>query len=149
MGPETIGSTEEEQDWIQKYRTALEARSRTESRRKAVCATFSKVAGILSFGMRSILKKRASTSPNAVVSKQLTKAGLVPTPTILDRQRLDTVSEPARNPATTTDMLDPLHSIEGRMTGDISRPALGGQAGGDAAAHLQIPSPCIPSSANS
>jgi hypothetical protein len=86
METERFGSTEKEQDWIQKYRAALDVTSRTESRMKAVHSTFSKVAGIISFGMRSILKKRARTPPNAAVSKQPAKPGRVPTPTMPDQR---------------------------------------------------------------
>jgi hypothetical protein len=86
MDTERVGSTENEQDWIQKYRDTLNVTSGTESRIKAVSATFSKVAGILGFTIRSILKKRVSTPPNAAVSKQPTKAGLVQTPTMPDRR---------------------------------------------------------------
>jgi hypothetical protein len=82
-----IGSTEKEQDWIQKYRAALDVESGKESLIKAVSATFTKIVGILSFGMRFILRKRAGAPPNATGSKQSTKAALAQTPTMPDRRR--------------------------------------------------------------
>ena len=86
MDTERVGSTEKEQDWIQKYRAALDVTSATESRMKSMCATFGKVAGILSYAMRSILKKRAGTPPSARASKPPNKAGLVQAPTFPDRK---------------------------------------------------------------
>jgi hypothetical protein len=84
MDAETISSTNNEQDWIQKYRAALDMPSGSESRMKALRATFSKVAGILSSGIRSILKTQAIAPPVSPAPKQPTKAGLVQTPTMAD-----------------------------------------------------------------
>jgi hypothetical protein len=86
MDMEKVSSTEREQDWIQKYRAALDLPSGTESLVKAVCAPFRRVAGILRFGMHSILKKRAGTPQSAGVSKQPAEEGLVQTPTMPDRK---------------------------------------------------------------
>jgi hypothetical protein len=83
MDTETVGSTEKEQEWIRKYRAALDLPSR-KSRLKAVGATFGKVAKNLILGIRSVLPKRAST-PVPVVSAQATKMILVPTSTMSDR----------------------------------------------------------------
>ena len=84
MDTETISSTSNEQDWIQKYRAALDMPSGSESRMKALRATFSKVAAILSSGIRSILKTQAIAPPVSPVPKQPTEAGLVQTPMIPD-----------------------------------------------------------------
>jgi hypothetical protein len=61
MDTETIGSTEKEQEWIRKYRAALDVGSRKGSNLKAVGATFGKVAKILILAIRSVLTKRAGT----------------------------------------------------------------------------------------
>jgi hypothetical protein len=86
MAKERIDATQKEQDWIEKYRAALDARLNRKSRMKSMCATFGKVAGILSSAMRSILAKRPVTSPNEAGSKQPTTAGLVPTPIVPDQR---------------------------------------------------------------
>jgi hypothetical protein len=86
MDTDTVSTAEKDQEWIQKYRAALDLPSGTESRMKSVYATFRKVAGILSVGMRSILKRRAIVPSNAAVSKQPTKAEVVQTPTMPDRR---------------------------------------------------------------
>jgi hypothetical protein len=85
MEMETIGSTKKEQEWIRKYRAALDVPSRKGSRLKAVGATFGKVAKILILALRSALTKRAST-PIPVASAQATKMVLVPTSTTPDRR---------------------------------------------------------------
>jgi hypothetical protein len=85
METENVGSFEHEQEWIQKYRAALDVASGTESRMKAVHAVFKKVARIISLGMRSILEKRA-TPAKAAVCKQSAKVEIVPT-TMLARKR--------------------------------------------------------------
>jgi hypothetical protein len=83
MDTETIGSTEKEQEWIRKYRAALDLPSR-KSRLKAVGATFGKLAKVLVLAIRSVLAKRAST-PVPVVSAQATKMILVPISTMSDQ----------------------------------------------------------------
>jgi hypothetical protein len=85
MDTETIGSAEKEQEWIRKYRAALDVPSRKGSRLKAVRATFGKVARILIRAMRSLLMKRTST-PTAAASAQATKVLLVSSPTKPDRR---------------------------------------------------------------
>jgi hypothetical protein len=85
MDTETIGSTEKEQEWIRKYRAALDLPSRKGSKLKAVGATFGKVAKILNLALRSVLTKRAGT-PTPVASAQATKMVLVPTSTTPDRR---------------------------------------------------------------
>jgi hypothetical protein len=87
MDTETIGSIEKEQEWIRKYRAALDVPSRKGSKLKAVGATFGKVAKILNLALRSVLTKRAST-PIPVASAQATKV-LVPTSTTPDRRLQD------------------------------------------------------------
>ncbi len=83
MDTETIGSTEKEQEWIRKYRAALDVASRKGSNLKAVRATFGKVAKILILAIRSVLTKRASTPIPAAA--QATKM-VVPTSTTPDRR---------------------------------------------------------------
>jgi len=85
MDTETIGSIDKEQEWIRKYRAALDVPSRKGSKLKAVGATFGKVAKILNLALRSVLTKRAST-PIPVASAQETKMVLVPTSTTPDRR---------------------------------------------------------------
>lgn len=84
MDTEMIGSIEKEQEWIRKYRAALDVPSRKGSKLKAVGATFGKVAKILVLALRSALPKRAST-PILVLSAQATKMVLVPTSTTPDQ----------------------------------------------------------------
>ena len=88
MDTETIGSIEKEQEWIRKYRAALDVPSRKGSKLKAVGATFGKVAKILNLALRSVLTKRAST-PIPAASAQATKMILVPTSTTPDRRLQD------------------------------------------------------------
>jgi len=85
MDTETIGSIDKEQEWIRKYRAALDVPARKGSMLKAVGATFGKVAKILNLALRSVLTKRAST-PIPVASAQETKMVLVPTSTTPDRR---------------------------------------------------------------
>jgi hypothetical protein len=85
MDTETIGSTETEQEWIRKYRAALDVASRKGSNLKAVGATFGKVAKILTLAARSVLTKRAST-PIPAVAAQAAKMVLLPTSTTPDRR---------------------------------------------------------------
>jgi hypothetical protein len=88
MDTETIGSIEKEQEWIRKYRAALDVPSRKGSKLKAVGATFGKVARILILALRSALTKRASTQI-PVASSQATKIVLVPTSTMPVRRLQD------------------------------------------------------------
>ncbi|HSY98036.1 MAG TPA: hypothetical protein VK788_00955 [Terriglobales bacterium] len=88
MDSETICSSQQEQEWIRKYRAALDVPSRKRSKLKAVAATFGKVAKILNLALRSVLTKRAST-PIPVASAQATKMVLVPTSTTRDRRLQD------------------------------------------------------------
>jgi len=88
MDSETIGSSQQEQEWIRKYRAALDVPSRNGSKLKAVSATFGKVAKILILALRSVLTKRAST-PIPVASAQATKMVLVPTSMTPDRRLQD------------------------------------------------------------
>jgi hypothetical protein len=83
MDTETIGSTETEQEWIRKYRAALDVASRKGSNLKAVRASFGKVAKILILAIRSVLTKRAS--PPIPAAAQATKM-VVPTSTTPDRR---------------------------------------------------------------
>ena len=93
MDTETIGSTEKEQEWIRKYRAALDVASRKGSNLKAVGATFGKVAKILSLALHSVLTKRTGT-PIPVASAHATKMVLVPTSTTPDRRLQDRQSAP-------------------------------------------------------
>jgi hypothetical protein len=79
----TIDS-EKEQEWILKYRAALDAPSQKKSNLKALGATFVKVSKTLTVGIRSVLTKRAST-PSPEVSTEATKLILVPTLTMPDQ----------------------------------------------------------------
>ena len=88
MDTETIGSIDKEQEWIRKYRAALDVPSRKGSKLKAVGATFGKVAKILNLALRSVLTKRAST-PIPAASAQASKMVLVPTSTTRDRRLQD------------------------------------------------------------
>jgi hypothetical protein len=88
MDTETIGSSEQEQEWIRKYRAALDVPSRKGWSLKAVGATFGKVAKILILALRSALTKRAST-PIPVASAPATKMVLVPTSTTPDQRLQD------------------------------------------------------------
>jgi hypothetical protein len=83
---ERIGSTTKEEDWIRKYRAALEMQSPKQSLVKAVVATFSEVAEILRFGMRSMLTIRTRISPNPAASKPPTKVESVRALTMPDRR---------------------------------------------------------------
>jgi hypothetical protein len=85
MDTETIGSTEKEQEWIRKYRTAHDVASRKGSNLKAVGATFGKVAKILILAVRSVLTKRAST-PIPAVAAPTAEMVLLPTSTTPDRR---------------------------------------------------------------
>jgi hypothetical protein len=85
MDTETIGSTEQEQEWIRKYRAALDVASRKGSSLKAVGVTFGKVAKILILAIRSVLTKRAST-PIPAGAAQATKMVPLPTSTTPDRR---------------------------------------------------------------
>jgi hypothetical protein len=93
MDTETIGSIEKEQEWIRKYRAALDVPSRKGSKLKAVGATFGKVAKILNLALRTVLTKRAST-PIPVASALANTMVLVPTSTTPD-QRLHGRQSPA------------------------------------------------------
>ena len=93
MDSETICSSQQEQEWIRKYRAALDVPSRKRSKLKAVAATFGKVAKILNLALRSVLTKRAST-PIPVASAQASKMVLVPTSTTPDRRLQDRQSAP-------------------------------------------------------
>jgi hypothetical protein len=88
MDTETIGSIEKEQEWIRKYRAALDVPSRKGSKLKAVGGTFGKVAKFVILALRSVLTKRAST-PIPVASAQTTKMALVSTSTTPDRRPQD------------------------------------------------------------
>jgi|SRR5579863_466004 len=83
MDTETIGSSETEQEWIRKYRAALDLPSR-KSRLKAVGATFDRLAKILILGIRSALTKQAGTLV-PVATAQATKMMLVPASTMPDQ----------------------------------------------------------------
>jgi hypothetical protein len=79
MDTETIGSIEQEQEWIRKYRAALDVPSRKGSNLKAAGAIFGKVKKILILALRSVLTKPARPIP--VVSAHATKTVLIPTST--------------------------------------------------------------------
>lgn len=83
MGTEAINA-EKEQEWIRKYRAALDTPSRKTSKLKALGASFGKVTKILAFRIRSVLTKRANT-PNPATSAQATKVILLPSSTMPDR----------------------------------------------------------------
>ena len=95
METEKVGSIDQEQVWILKYRAALDLPSRRKSRIKALLATFSKVAGILNFCKQSILKKRASAPPPGVrkepaktepAKTEPAKTEPAPSPVVADRR---------------------------------------------------------------
>lgn len=98
MDSETICSSQQEQEWIRKYRAALDVPSRKRSKLKAVAATFGNVAKILNLALRSVLTKRAST-PIPVASAQATKIVLVPTSTTRDRRLQDRQSPVVKSAA--------------------------------------------------
>jgi hypothetical protein len=85
METEKVGSIDQEQVWIRKYRAALDLPSRRKSRMKALLATLNRVAEVVSFCMQSILKKRASVPPTAV-RKEPAKAELTPSPAVRNRR---------------------------------------------------------------
>jgi len=85
METEKVGSVDQEQVWIRKYRAALDLRLCRKSRMKALLATFNKVAEMLSFCMQSILKKLASARATAV-RKEPAKAELAPFSTTPDQR---------------------------------------------------------------
>lgn len=84
MDTQTIGSTDTEQEWIQKYRATLDGRSRKESKLKTVGVVLVNIAKILILGLRSVLTKRAGTA-NRAASTQATKIVPASTSTMLDR----------------------------------------------------------------
>ena len=88
MDAKRICSSEKEQDWIQKYRAALDISSADESRPNAIRTAFSKAAATLRFGIGSLLQKAVSALRKPVVRMQPTKAEGVPTPTMSELRPL-------------------------------------------------------------
>jgi len=95
-------SSEKEQDWIQKYRAALDMSSADEFRPSAMNTAFSKAVATLRVGLRFILRKPVWTMLKAAVFKRLAKTELVRKPTMsaVEPRKLDnTVGASGKGPA--------------------------------------------------
>ena len=83
MNIERISSTEKEQEWIQKYRAALDISSGDESRTNPVSAAVRRVAETLRVSMQTVLKKPVASLLKASLFRQRAKAELAATPTMV------------------------------------------------------------------